>query len=76
MKKKKGVEPIWVIIHIYMEMSLGNSLYSCLKQAKMSLVFLFLLQNWRIGGQKRSCKGEGGFVPVGGGRWQGKGVGG
>jgi hypothetical protein len=31
-KKNRGDEPICVIIHIYMEMSQGNSLYSYLKQ--------------------------------------------
>jgi hypothetical protein len=39
------------------ETSQGNSLYSCLKQTKMSL--FFLLHNWRIGGQNRSCLGWG-----------------
>jgi hypothetical protein len=37
MKKIRGDEPIEVIIHIYMEISRGNSLHSCLylKQTKM-----------------------------------------
>jgi hypothetical protein len=35
-EKNRGDEPIWVIIHIYVEMSQGNSLHSYLKQMKMS----------------------------------------
>jgi hypothetical protein len=31
-------KPIWVIIHLYMEMSQGNSLYSYLKQQKCLFV--------------------------------------
>jgi hypothetical protein len=69
-KKNKG-EPIQVIIHIYMEMSQGNSLCSCHKQAKNG--FLFLIYNWRTGGQNRSCLE--GLVPMGGGRRWGEGVG-
>jgi hypothetical protein len=38
--------------------------YSYLKQAKIS--FFFLLQNWRTGGQHRSCLGVG-VAPLGGG---------
>jgi hypothetical protein len=34
--KNRGDEPIQVIIHIYMEISQGNSLCSYLKQTKMS----------------------------------------
>jgi hypothetical protein len=40
-------------IHVYMEMSQGNSLYSYLKQAKIPFVSL---QKWR-GGHNRSCLG-------------------
>jgi hypothetical protein len=36
-KEKNGEnEPIWVITHIYMDMSQGNSLYSYLKETKIS----------------------------------------
>jgi hypothetical protein len=35
--------PIWVIIHIYMEISQAYSLYSYLKQTKMSL-FLYKIR--------------------------------
>jgi hypothetical protein len=52
MKKNKGVGSIWVLIHIYIEMSQGNSLCSYLKQAKMSFFFLFFsstkLENRRV----------------------------
>jgi hypothetical protein len=41
-EKNRGDKPIWVIIHIHMEMSQGNSLYSYLKQTKM-LCFLFYI---------------------------------
>jgi hypothetical protein len=41
MKKTSGEEPVRVIIHIYMEMSQGNSLRSYLKQTKMSFFFSF-----------------------------------
>jgi hypothetical protein len=52
MKKRRGDEPVRDIIHIYMEMSQGNALYSYLKQTKMSP--FFLLQNWKTGGKNRS----------------------
>jgi hypothetical protein len=54
-EKNRGDEPIQVIIHIYMEMSQGNSLCIYLKQTKMS--FFFFLQNWKR--QNRSCLGVG-----------------
>jgi hypothetical protein len=38
-KKNRGDEPIWVIIHIHMEMSQGNSLYSYLNKQKYHLKF-------------------------------------
>jgi hypothetical protein len=39
MKKNRGDEPIWAIIHIYMEVPQRNSPRSYLKQAKMSFFF-------------------------------------
>jgi hypothetical protein len=44
MKKIRGVKPVGVIIHTYMEISQGNSLCSCLylKQAKMSCFSFYL----------------------------------
>jgi hypothetical protein len=70
MKKIKGDKPTGVIIHIYMEISQGNSMYSYfyLKQAKMTCFSLYLfsffsLQNWRTSPAHR-----GGLAPVGGGR--------
>jgi hypothetical protein len=66
-KEKNGEnEPIWVITHIYMDMSQGNSLYSYLKETK-NLFF----QNWRTGRQNRL-----GFGTSGKGRIQKKGIGG
>jgi hypothetical protein len=53
-KKKSRDELIRVIIHIYIEMSQGNSLCSYLKQTKMS--FLFTKQ--KTGEQNRSCLGK------------------
>jgi hypothetical protein len=47
MKKNRGDEPIQVIIHIYMEMSQGNSLCSYLKQAKMPF-FSFLFSSTKL----------------------------
>jgi hypothetical protein len=41
MKKNREDEPIQVIMHIYKEMSQGNSLCSYLKQAKMSFFSVF-----------------------------------
>jgi hypothetical protein len=35
-ERNRGDEPIWVIIHIYMEISQGNSLCAYLLQTKMS----------------------------------------
>jgi hypothetical protein len=43
-----------------MEMSQGNSLCTYHKQEKIS--FVFLLQNPRTGGRKKSCLGPGGKV--------------
>jgi hypothetical protein len=45
MKKIRGDKPIEVIIHICMEISLGNSLCSYLyfKQAKKVFLFIFYL---------------------------------
>jgi hypothetical protein len=49
MNKNKGEEPTRVIIHIYMEISQGSSLY--LKQAKMSF-FSFSFIFYKIGEQE------------------------
>jgi hypothetical protein len=60
---------------MYMEMSQGNSLHSYLKQTKC--LFLFL-QNWKIEGWNRCCRGGGErLILVGGGRvgervWEGE----
>jgi hypothetical protein len=62
-KKNRGNELILVIIHMHMEMSQGNSLYSFLKQTKMSL--FFLLQNQKTRGKKRFY---GKMISLGGGR--------
>jgi hypothetical protein len=73
MKKYRGDEPVSVIIHTYMEMSQRNSLFSYLKQVKISFFSFFLLQNQRTGGQNRSC-GRGGWVGTSGrGKMVGKG---
>jgi ribosomal protein S26 len=40
-KKNRGDEPIWAIIHLYMEVPQGNSLCRYLKQAKMSFFFFY-----------------------------------
>jgi hypothetical protein len=62
MKKNRGDEPVGVIIHVYTEISQGNSLcsYLYLKQPKMYFfsVLFFLLQNRRAGGWNRSCPGR------------------
>jgi hypothetical protein len=65
MKKIRGNKSIGVIIHVYTEISQGNSLCSYLyfKQAKMSCVsfylFFFLLQNRIIRGQTSPAQGRG-----------------
>jgi hypothetical protein len=71
MKKNRGDETIWVIIHIYMEMSQRNSLCSYLKQTKISFFFFY-----------KTGEQEGGTDPISGicsseegSRW-GKGEGG
>jgi hypothetical protein len=55
-KKNRGDEPIGVIIHIYMELSHGNSLcsYLYLKQAKLSflLLFYFLFSSTKLENRK------------------------
>jgi hypothetical protein len=81
MKKIRGDKPIGVTIHIYMEISQGNSLcsYLYLKQAKISwfsfLSFLFF-SSTKSENRGSSCPGqrEGRSVPMEKGRWQGKGV--
>jgi hypothetical protein len=67
MKKIRGDKLFGVIVHIYVEISQGNSLcsYIYLKQAKMSCFFLFYLLSfffYKIGEQ------EGGTSPAQGGR--------
>jgi hypothetical protein len=61
-KKIRGDKPIGGIIHIYMEISQGNSLcnYLYLKQPKMSFFyfFFFLQQNQRKGGRNSLCSGS------------------
>jgi hypothetical protein len=80
MKKNREDEPIGVITHMNMEIAQENSLCSSLylKQAKMSLFFPFLFFFSSIKSENRRVKQvlSGGLVPVGGGRWQEKGVGG
>jgi hypothetical protein len=63
-KRSGRDEPIGVVIHICMETTEGISLssYLYLKLAKMPFFFfiifyIFLLQNWRIGGWNRFCLG-------------------
>jgi hypothetical protein len=57
MKKIRGDKLIWVLIHIYMKMSQGNSL--CLSQTSKNTMFFFfsflffLLQNQRTEGLRR-----------------------
>jgi hypothetical protein len=68
-KKNRGDKPIRVIMHIYMEMLQGNSLYSYLKQ---KYHFIFLLQNYRSGGRNRYCLGQ--LLPMRGERMWRKGV--
>jgi hypothetical protein len=49
MKKIRGDKAVGVMIHIYMEISQGNSLcsYLYLKQAKMSFIFYFFFYKIR-----------------------------
>jgi hypothetical protein len=64
MKKNRADEPCWVVIHKYMEMSKGNSLFTSLKQARKSFFFFFFYkikgQNCRAG----PVQGGGRLVPV------------
>jgi hypothetical protein len=61
MKKNKQHEPIEAMIHIYMELSQGNSLYSFFmsntEKCNFLLLFFVLLQNWITGGQNISFPG-------------------
>jgi hypothetical protein len=57
-QKNRGSEPNQALIHIYMEVSQGNSLCSYLKQEKMSFfscIFYTKLENWR---ENKSCLGD------------------
>jgi hypothetical protein len=75
MKNNREDEPIWLTIHIYMEMSQGDFLCSYVKQAKMLFKKIFFLQNRRAGGWTRSYLGGDGGCNGGKGRWWGKGRG-
>jgi hypothetical protein len=80
-------EPMWVVIHICLEITQGISLYSYfyLKLEKIPCFSYYLLfssstklenrRNRRADRTGSALKGEGtrGRVPRGGGRWQGKG---
>jgi hypothetical protein len=68
--KPRNCKKIQVIIHLFMEMSQWNNLYSYLKQTKMSF---FFFQKQRAGKQNRCCLGAGWLVALGEGRIQGKG---
>jgi hypothetical protein len=68
-KKKNRDELIRLMIHIYMEMSQGNSLYSYLKQTKMS--FFLHLQSQKQEG--RTGPSWGGIGTIGKGKEVGKG---
>jgi hypothetical protein len=59
-KINRGKETIQVIIHTYMEMSQGNSLYRYLKQTK---IFFSKAENRKA---KQVLSGD--LVPAGGGR--------
>jgi hypothetical protein len=76
MKKIRGERLIGITIHIYMEMSQGNSLYIYLylKQAKMScfLFYLFSFFFYKIGNRRAKLvlpKGEGWH------QWEERGIG-
>jgi hypothetical protein len=64
MKKIRGGKPFRVIIHIYMELSQGNSLSTTFFSNRLKfhvfrfIFFFFLLQNQRTGGQNKSCPGD------------------
>jgi hypothetical protein len=71
-KRSGRDEPMWVVIHVCMEATLGNSLYSYFlsQTSKNAMVFLLSLmfslqQNQRTRGQNRF------FLEAvwGGGRW-------
>jgi hypothetical protein len=51
MKKKRGDEPIHVIMHIYME----TLCVAILNKQKLDFFLFILLQNRRTGGWNRSC---------------------
>jgi hypothetical protein len=70
-------KPVGDIIHLYMEIPQGNSLYSYfyLKQTKMSCLSFSLFCKIEQEGATGPAQGEQ-VAPVGTGRWQRKGVGG
>jgi hypothetical protein len=57
-EKNRGDEPIGVIIHIHMEMSQENSLYSYFKQTKLSFFFFYKIREQEVCGVGTSGKGE------------------
>jgi hypothetical protein len=77
-RHSRGDEPTGVIVHIYMELSQGNSLgsYLYLKQAKMSFFFFLLYKIREQEDRTGPAWGLEGSGTNGRGWWRGKGVGG
>jgi hypothetical protein len=71
-EKNRGDEPILVIIHVYMEISQGNTLYRD-KNFPSSSLSLSLSLSFN---KKQRTGPDWELAPVGGGRIQGKGAGG
>jgi chloramphenicol O-acetyltransferase len=72
MKKNRGEEPIGSIIHIYIEISQGDSLcsYLYLKQAKMSFFSFSVFSSTKSENMRTEqvLPEDGGVVSVGGSR--------
>jgi hypothetical protein len=68
-------EPVGVVIHMWMEITQGNSCMAIFSQTTKSILFLsflfFLLQNRITEGQNKFCGGRG-WAQVGGGRRRGR----
>jgi hypothetical protein len=60
MKKIRGDKPIWIIIHLYMKISQGNSFYSYLYPNKQKYYF-FLFSSTKSENRRaeQACRGRG-----------------
>jgi hypothetical protein len=77
MEEMRRDEPFGVTLHLYLEISHGNSLdgYLYLKQTKFLFLKFSLFSFTKLDNRRVEQSYEGRVVPMEGGRWWGNGVG-